>query len=143
MSLPRYFEDPQTLHVNTTSHHAYFIPFSSTESAVKKTREFSPYFTLLNGEWDFTYFESYTHLPQDFLHFLFTDKKPSNVNLPVGKPEIASAVANAVGPGTDEVEMELKEGDKVIFSKYAGTTVKYNGEEIMIMDQRDILAVVK
>nr|WP_314022655.1 glycoside hydrolase family 2 TIM barrel-domain containing protein [uncultured Haemophilus sp.] len=76
MSLPRYFEDPQTLHVNTTPHHAYFIPFSSTESEVKKTREFSPYFTLLNGEWDFAYFESYTHLPQDFLHFSFTDKIP-------------------------------------------------------------------
>ena len=76
MPLPRYFEDPQTLHVNTTPHHAYFIPFSSTESAVKKTREFSPYFTLLNGEWDFAYFESYTHLPQDFLHFSFTDKIP-------------------------------------------------------------------
>ena len=56
MSLPRYFEEPQTLHVNTTPHHAYFIPFSSTESAVKKTREFSPYFTLLNGEWDSAYF---------------------------------------------------------------------------------------
>ncbi len=76
MSLPRYFEDPQTLHVNTTPHHAYFIPFSSTESAVKKTREFSPYFTLLNGEWDFAYFESYTHLPQDFLPISFTDKIP-------------------------------------------------------------------
>ena len=76
MLLPRYFEDPQTLHVNMTPHHAYFIPFSSTESAVKKTREFSPYFTLLNGEWDFAYFESYTHLPQDFLHFSFTDKIP-------------------------------------------------------------------
>ena len=76
MSLPRYFEDPQTLHVNTTPHHAYFIPFSSKESAVKKTREFSPYFTLLNGEWDFAYFESYTHLPQDFLHISFTDKIP-------------------------------------------------------------------
>ena len=76
MSLPRYFEDPQTLHVNTTPHHAYFIPFSSTESAVKKTREFSPYFTLLNGEWDFAYFESYTHLPQDFLHLSFTDQVP-------------------------------------------------------------------
>ena len=76
MSLPRYFEEPQTLHVNTTPHHAYFIPFSSIESAVKKTREFSPYFTLLNGEWDFAYFESYIHLPQDFLHFSFTDKIP-------------------------------------------------------------------
>ena len=49
----------------------------------------------------------------------------------------------AVGPGTDEVKMELEVGDKVIFSKYAGTEVKFNGEEVMIMDQRDILAVVK
>ena len=63
-------------HVNTTPHHAYFIPFYSTESAVKKTRKFSPYFTLLNGEWNFAYFESYTHLPQNFLHFSFTDKIP-------------------------------------------------------------------
>ena len=39
--------------------------------------------------------------------------------------------------------MELKVGDKVIFSKYAGTDVKYNGEEVSIMDQRDILAVVE
>ena len=82
MSLPRYFEDPQTLHVNTTPHHAYFIPFSSAESAVKKTREFSPYFTLLNGEWDFSYFESYTHLPQDFLHFHLQIK---SLFLPIGK----------------------------------------------------------
>ena len=57
------------------------------------------------------------------------------------KPQMAEVLA--VGPGTDEVKMELKEGDKVIFSKYAGTEVKFNGEEIMIMDQRDILAVVE
>ena len=49
----------------------------------------------------------------------------------------------AVGPGTEDVKMELKEGDKVIFSKYAGTEVKYNGEEVIILDQRDILAVVE
>ena len=42
MLLPRYFEDPQTLHVNTTPHHAYFIPFSSTESVVKKTPRIFP-----------------------------------------------------------------------------------------------------
>ena len=57
------------------------------------------------------------------------------------KPQIAEVLA--VGPGTDEVKMELKVGDKVIFSKYAGTDVKYNGEEVSIMDQRDILAVVE
>ena len=57
------------------------------------------------------------------------------------KPQMAEVLA--VGPGTDDVKMELKVGDKVIFSKYAGTEVKFNGEEVMIMDQRDILAIVE
>ena len=57
------------------------------------------------------------------------------------KPQMAEVLA--VGSGTDEVKMELKVGDKVIYSKYAGTEVKFNGDEVMIMDQRDILAVVK
>ena len=57
------------------------------------------------------------------------------------KPQMAEVLA--VGPGTDEVKMELKVGDKVIFSKYAGTEVKFNGDEVMIMDQRDILAIVE
>ena len=42
------------------------------------------------------------------------------------KPQMAEVLA--VGPGTDDVKMELKVGDKVIFSKYAGTEVKFNGE---------------
>jgi len=57
------------------------------------------------------------------------------------KPQVAEVLA--VGPGSDDVKMELTVGDKVIFSKYAGTEVKYNGEEVIIMDQRDILAVVE
>ena len=57
------------------------------------------------------------------------------------QPQMAELLA--VGPGTDDVKMELKVGDKVIYSKYAGTEVKFNGEEVMIMDQRDILAIVK
>ena len=57
------------------------------------------------------------------------------------KPQMAEVLA--VGPGTDDVKMELKVGDKFIFSKYVGTEVKFNGEEVMIMDQRDILAIVK
>lgn len=56
------------------------------------------------------------------------------------KPQMAEVLA--VGPGTEDTKMELKAGDKVIYSKYAGTEVKYNGEEVMIMDQRDILAIV-
>mgnify|MGYP004446515115 FL=1 len=72
------------------------------------------------------------------------EKTASGIVLPGSaqeKPQMAEVLA--VGPGTDDTKMELKEGDKVIFSKYAGTSVKYNGEEIMIMDQRDILAVVE
>ena len=49
----------------------------------------------------------------------------------------------AVGPGTDEVKMEVKKGDQVIFSKYAGTEVKLDGEDLILVSQKDILAVVK
>ena len=57
------------------------------------------------------------------------------------KPQIAEVVA--VGPGTEEDKMELAVGDKVIFSQYAGTEVKYGGVEYSIMHQRDILAIVE
>ena len=49
----------------------------------------------------------------------------------------------AVGPGTKDEPMELKVGDKVVFAKYAGTDIKYDGEEYTIMSQEDILATVK
>ena len=71
------------------------------------------------------------------------EKTASGIVLPGSaqeKPQMAEVLA--VGPGTSEVKMELEPGDKVIFSKYAGTEVKYGGEEVMIMDQRDILAIV-
>lgn len=80
MPLPNYFQDPQILHLNTTPHHAYFIPFESVESAVKNPRESSAFFTLLNGEWDFAYFERYVDLLEDFLHFVFSEKIPMPSN---------------------------------------------------------------
>ncbi|WP_031465475.1 MULTISPECIES: co-chaperone GroES [Sciscionella] len=53
----------------------------------------------------------------------------------------------AVGPGrVDEkgnrVPVDVNEGDVVIYSKYGGTEVKYNGEEYLILSARDVLAVV-
>ena len=57
------------------------------------------------------------------------------------KPQIAKVVA--VGPGTDEVKMHIKEGDKVIINKYSGTEVKYQGTEYTIVKQDDILAIVE
>lgn len=60
------------------------------------------------------------------------------------KPQIAEIVA--VGPGGvvdgNEIKMEVKVGDKVLISKYAGTEVKLDGEEYTILKQSDILAIV-
>ena len=53
----------------------------------------------------------------------------------------------AVGPGAvvdgKRVEMEVKVGDKILYSKYAGTDVKVSGEEYIILRQDDILAIVE
>lgn len=61
------------------------------------------------------------------------------------KPQIAKVVA--VGPGGlingKEIKMQVAEGDKVIFSKYTGTEVKYEGTEYIIVRQDDILAIVE
>lgn len=57
------------------------------------------------------------------------------------KPQQAEVLA--VGSGTEDEKMELKVGDKVIFSKYGGTELKYDGEEYTIISQSDILAVVE
>ena len=61
------------------------------------------------------------------------------------KPQIAEVIA--VGPGGivdgKEVTMYVKVGDKVIYSKYAGTEVKLDKEEFIIVRQNDILAVVE
>lgn len=57
------------------------------------------------------------------------------------QPQMATVLA--VGPGTEEVKMEVSVEDVVIFSQYAGTPIKHENEEYLILSQRDILAVVK
>jgi len=61
------------------------------------------------------------------------------------KPQMAEVLA--VGPGGvvdgKEVVMNVKVGDKVIYSKYAGTEVKIDGENLIIVRQSDILATVE
>src|ERR1700761_1220120 len=62
------------------------------------------------------------------------------------KPQEGTVVA--VGPGRwDEdgakrIPVDVSEGDTVIYSKYGGTEIKYNGEEYLILSARDVLAVV-
>ncbi len=61
------------------------------------------------------------------------------------KPQMAEVVA--VGPGGNvdgkEITMHVEKGQKVIYSKYAGTEVKLDGEELIVVRQNDILAVVE
>jgi len=61
------------------------------------------------------------------------------------KPQQAEVIA--VGPGGiidgKEIKMEVKDGDQVIYSKYAGTEVKIEEEEFIIVKQSDILAVIQ
>ena len=71
------------------------------------------------------------------------EKTKSGIVLPgqaKEQPQMAEVIS--VGPGTEEVKMEVKAGDVVIFSQYAGTAIKYEGEEYLILGQRDILAIV-
>ena len=57
------------------------------------------------------------------------------------KPQQAEVIA--VGPGTEDVKMEVEVGDKIIFSKYSGTEVKLDDDKFIIVKQEDILAVIK
>ena len=60
------------------------------------------------------------------------------------KPQIAEVIE--VGPGKEingKLEtMDVKKGDNIIISEYAGTKIKYEGEEYIIVKQEDILAIV-
>ena len=76
------------------------------------------------------------------------EKTASGIVLPGAakeKPQLAIVVA--VGPGGNvdgkEVEMQVKVGDQVLYSKYAGSEFKIDGEEVVIVRQSDILAIVE
>ena len=62
------------------------------------------------------------------------------------KPSTAEVVA--VGPGRfddngNRVPVDVKVGDKVLFSKYGGTEVKHGGDELLVLSARDLLAIVE
>ncbi len=61
------------------------------------------------------------------------------------KPQEGTVLA--VGPGRFEdgarVPLDVKIGDRVLYSKYGGTEVKYNGEEYLVLSARDVLAVIE
>jgi chaperonin GroES len=61
------------------------------------------------------------------------------------KPQ--EGIVLAIGPGRFEdgqrVPLDVKEGDRVLYSKYGGTEVKYAGEEYLVLSARDVLAVIE
>ena len=75
-------------------------------------------------------------------------KTPSGIYIPdtaKEKPQEGEVVA--VGPGEinekgDRTEIDVKSGDKVVYSKYGGTEIKIEGVEYLILSSRDILAIV-
>lgn len=76
------------------------------------------------------------------------EKTASGIVLPGAakeKPQLAQVVA--VGPGGmidgNDVAMQVKVGDTVLYSKYAGSDFKIDGEEVVIVRQADILAIIE
>ncbi len=74
-----YHEDPQKLHVYTLENHCYFIPFSRGEDPFQN-REKSGRFELLNGNWNFRYFDSIIDLEDDFLSIKSKETIPVPAN---------------------------------------------------------------
>ncbi|MEZ7172132.1 co-chaperone GroES [Sporosarcina sp. OR05] len=76
------------------------------------------------------------------------EKTSSGIVLPDSakeKPQEGKVVAAGTGrvlENGQRVELEVKEGDRIIFSKYAGTEVKYEGNEYLILRESDVLAII-
>lgn len=75
------------------------------------------------------------------------EKTASGIVLPDSaqeKPQEGKVISVGSGSVVDgqKIALEVKEGDKVIFSKFAGTEVKYDGNEYLILRENDILAII-
>ncbi len=71
------------------------------------------------------------------------EKTVSGIIIPdSAKEKPLKGTVRAVGKGTKDEEMVLKEGDIVLYGKYAGTEIELDGEKYLIMRQSDVLAVI-
>jgi chaperonin GroES len=62
------------------------------------------------------------------------------------KPQMGEVIATGGGRKTEDgkvIPLDVKKGDKVLFSKYAGNEIKVEGEELLIMREEDILGVIQ
>ena len=71
-------------------------------------------------------------------------KTASGLIIPeVAQEKTQTAVVVNVGPGTDDVKMTVKVGDRIMYDKYAGTQIKIDGEDHLILKMHDIIAIVE
>lgn len=77
------------------------------------------------------------------------EKTKSGIYVPdTAKDKPQEATVLAVGPGArndkgERIPMDVKVGDRVVFSKYGGSEIKIEGEEVLILSERDILGIVQ
>ena len=72
------------------------------------------------------------------------EEKAGGIIIPdTAKEKPLNGTIVAVGEGTKDEKMILKEGDNVLYGKYAGTELEYEGKKYLMMRQSDVLAIVK
>ncbi|MDO5036152.1 MAG: co-chaperone GroES [Porphyromonas sp.] len=71
------------------------------------------------------------------------EKTQSGIIIPdTAKEKPLQGTVVAVGKGTKEEKMELEEGDRILYGKYAGTEIEVDGETHLMMRQSDVLAII-
>ncbi len=71
-------------------------------------------------------------------------KTSSGIIIPEAAQEkTQTATVVEIGPGTEDVKMTVKVGDRIMYDKYAGTQIKIDGEDHLILKMDDIIAVIE
>lgn len=68
---------------------------------------------------------------------------PDNATEKPDRGEVLAVGPGKVGDDNERIALQVKVGDKVLFGKYAGTTVKMDGQEVLIMREEDLLAIIE
>ena len=68
---------------------------------------------------------------------------PDNATEKPDRGEVLAVGPGKVGDDNERIALQVKVGDKVLFGKYAGTAVKVDGDEVLVMREEDILAVIE
>lgn len=68
---------------------------------------------------------------------------PDNATEKPDRGEVLAVGSGKVGDDNERIALQVKVGDKVLFGKYAGTAVKMDGQEVLIMREEDLLAIIE